>query len=77
MIKDVEAGSKEADTNGTNLTQSALPPQIDGALSEELEDGELEEDVENGEVVMNVDSTHNSYVNLKPVKQVRSRLIHN
>ena len=77
MIKDVEAGSKEADTNGTNFTQSALPPQIAGAMSEELEDGELEEDVENGEVVMDGDSNQNSPVYLKPVKLARSRLIHN
>lgn len=77
MIKDVEAGSKEADTNGTNITQSAPRLQTDGAMSEELEDGELEEDVENGEVVTNGDSTHNSYVYLKPVKIATTRLIHN
>ena len=77
MIKDVEAGSKEAEANGTNITQSAPPLHMDGAMSEELEDGELEEDVENEEVVMNGDSTQKSYVHLKPVKLARSRLIYN
>ena len=75
MIKDVEAGSKEADTNGTNITQNALPLKTDGAMSEELEDGELEEDAESREVVTNGDSTQKSYVCGKPVKPARSRLI--
>lgn len=75
MIKDVEAGSKEADTNGTNITQSALPLQADGAMSKELEDGELEEEAENGEVVTNGDSTQKSHVCRKPVKSARSRLM--
>ena len=77
MIKDVEAGSKEAEANGTNITQSAPPLQMDGAMSEELEDGELEEDVENGEMVMNGYSTQKSYVHLEPVKLARSPLTHN
>lgn len=75
MIKDVEAGSEEADTNGTNITQSALPQQTDGAMSEELEDGELEEEAENEEVVTNGDSTQKDYVCGRPVKPARSRLI--
>ena len=75
MIKDVEAGSKEADTNGNNITQSAVPQPTDGAMSEELEDGELEEEVENGEAVTNGDSTQKSNVCGKPVKSARSRLI--
>ena len=62
MIKDVEASSKKTETNETNLTQSALPQQIDGAMSEELEEGELEDDVENGELVTNGDSTQTSHV---------------
>ena len=77
MIRDVEAGSKEADANGTSIAHSAPPLQTDGAMSEELEDGELEEEAENEEVVTNGDSTHKSYVYLKPVKIARSRLIHN
>ncbi len=77
MIKDVEAGSKEADTNGPNITQSALPLKMDGAMSEELEDGELEEEAENEEVVTNGDSTQKSYVCGKPVNPARSRLIDN
>ena len=75
MIKDVEAGSKEADMNGTNITQTALPLQTDGAMSEELEDGELEEEAGNGEVAMNGDSTEKSQVCGKPVKPARSRLM--
>ena len=75
MIKDVEAGSEEADTNGTNIMQSALPQQTDGAMSEELEDGELEEEAENEEVVTNGDSTQKDYVCGRPVEPARSRLI--
>ena len=75
MIKDVEAGSKEVDTDGNNITQSAVPQQTDGAMSEELEDGELEEEVENGEVVTNGDSTQNPSVCGNPIKSARSRLI--
>ena len=77
MIKDVEAGSKEAGANGTKTIQSALPLQTDGAMSEELEDGELEEGAENGEVVTNGNSIQSSYVRSKPVKIARSGLIHN
>ena len=77
MIKDVEAGSKEADTNGTNITRSAPLLQTDGAMSEELEDGELEEGAENGEVVTNGDSIQSFYVRSKPVKLARSELRHN
>ena len=72
MIKDVEAGSKEADTNGTNITRSAPLLQTDGAMSEELEDGELEEGV-----VTNGDSIQSSYVHSKPLKLARSRLTYN
>lgn len=75
MIKDV--GSKEGDTKGTNITQSALALQTDGAMSEELEDGELEEEAENGEVVTNSDSIQKRYVCGKPVKLSRSRLMYN
>ena len=74
MIKDVEAGSKEADTNGTKIAQSALALETDGAMSEELEDGELEEVVENGEVVTNGDSMQSSCVRSKAPKLARSRL---
>ena len=77
MIKDVEAGSKEEDMNGTNITQSALPLKTDGAMSEELEDGELEEEAENGEVVTNGDSTQKSHVFRKPATPARTRLIDN
>ncbi len=62
MIKDVETESKEADTNETSITQSAIPLTMDGAMSEELEDGELEEGAETGEVVTNGDSAQKSYV---------------
>ncbi|KAK0514208.1 hypothetical protein JMJ35_002825 [Cladonia borealis] len=61
VIKDVEAGSKEADTNGTNITQSELPLQTNDTMSEELEDGELEEEAENGQVVTNGDSTQKAH----------------
>ena len=77
MIKDVEVGSKEADTNGTNITQSELPLQTNDTMSEELEEGELEEEAENGEVVTNGDSTQKSHVCRKPAEAARSRLIDN
>ena len=74
MIKDVEAGSKEEDMNGTEISQSALPLEMDGAMSEELEDGELEEEAENGEVVTNGDSIQKSHVCRKSTTPARSRL---
>ena len=77
MIKDLEAESKEADTNGTNITQSAQPLQTDIAMSEELEDGELEEEAEDGEVATNGDSTQKPHVCKKPATPARSRLIVN
>ena len=75
MIKDVEAGSKEADTNGTSITQNAQPLKTDGAMSDELEDGELEEEAENEEVATDGDSIQKSQVCGKPVKPARSRLM--
>ena len=77
MIKDVEAGSKEADANEASITQSAPPLQMDGAMSEELEDGELEEEAENEEVVTNGDSLETTHVCSKPVKPARSLLTYN